>query len=277
MGTASAIALDLLREAAARRWFIALGLAITLLIATLALTLRLEVVGGALAATRLFGSALQHDIRSAEVALRPVYLAATYTIFYGGLVFGILACSDFAPELLAPGRIEHLLSLPVRRWELLLGTFAGVLCLAVLGTLYGAVGFTVVLSVKSGTWTIEPVAGALLACVAFAAVYAAMLAAAVFARSAALSAACGGLVLVWSLVASHRSELADLFGPASARAFLAATAPFPRVEQIADAAARIATGQPFSWSGLTRQLLGSASFAGACVALAVWQFERRDY
>jgi len=115
------VALDLFREAARRRWFVALGAGITLLLCVAGLTLRMDVVDGALAATRLFGKVIHTDIRSVDVALRPVFRAAAYVIFYGGLAFFILACSDFAPSLLAPGRIEHLLSLPVQRWQLLGG------------------------------------------------------------------------------------------------------------------------------------------------------------
>src|SRR4030095_8301910 len=46
------VALDLLREAASRRWFLALGAALTLILLFAALALRLEVVDGVLAATR---------------------------------------------------------------------------------------------------------------------------------------------------------------------------------------------------------------------------------
>ena len=104
------------------------------------LSLRMEVVDGALAATRLFGKLVHHDIQSADVALRPVFKVASYLLYYGGLAFGILACADFGPSLFSPGRIEHLPALPVRRWQLLVGTYLGVLALSLLGALYGAGG-----------------------------------------------------------------------------------------------------------------------------------------
>ena len=134
MRAALTVAGDLLREASSRRWFLALGIGITTLLVVLGFALRLEVVDGALAATRLFGKDVgRGDIRSVEVALRYVYRAVAYVLFYGGLAFGIVACSDFGPSLLAPGRIEHLLSLPVRGFELLLSTFLGVLVLSLIG------------------------------------------------------------------------------------------------------------------------------------------------
>jgi Cu-processing system permease protein len=272
-----AVALDLVREALSRKWFLALGIAITLFVVTLGLTLRLDVVDGALAATTLFGKSVHHDLQSADVALRPVFQAATYVIFYGGLLFGVLSCSDFAPELLAPGRIEHLLSLPVRRAEVLAGTFLGVLCLSACGALYGAAGFTLVLSAKSGVWTARPIVAAVLSCFAFSAVYGAMLAAAVFVRSAALSAAVGGLVFVLGIVASYRGVISELFTGAAARVFLVVTAPFPRVSNLADVASAMATGSAIDALNLVRLIFGTTLFALAGLAFAVWEMERRDY
>ena len=81
-----AIAMDLWREAASRRWFLVLGFGLTAFLLAMASSLEIEVVDGALAATRLFGDAVfGTDIRAADVALRPVFLAAAYVIFYGGL------------------------------------------------------------------------------------------------------------------------------------------------------------------------------------------------
>ena len=97
----------------------------TLLLGVLLSALRLEVVDGALAATRLFGSDLGTDIRAVDVALRPVFRIAAYLVFYGGLILGILSSADFGSSLLTPGRIGHLLAQPVRRWELLVGTWLG--------------------------------------------------------------------------------------------------------------------------------------------------------
>ncbi|HME90303.1 MAG TPA: hypothetical protein VKE49_02690, partial [Myxococcaceae bacterium] len=106
MKVVGAVALDVLREARSRKWVLALVIAISLTLIFLALSLRMDVLDGALASTRLFGALLGTDIRSAEVALRPVFRAAAYVIYYGGLRFGVLGCSDFAPRLLSPGRIE---------------------------------------------------------------------------------------------------------------------------------------------------------------------------
>ncbi len=278
MRTTLAVCRDLLREAASRKWFLAFGIGLTLLLATFASSLRLDVVDGALAATRLFGKLVSGDIRSVDVALRPLFRAVAYLTFYGGTAFGIIACADFGPSLLSPGRIEHLLSLPVKRWELLLGTFLGVLCLAVLAALYGAGGLCLILGVKTGLWTAKPILAALLAGVGFCALYAAMLTSALFARSAALSAAVGGVLFFLGIVASYRSAIAPMVEEGVFRqAFLGLTALFPRIAALADVGADLAASAPLEVQSLTSLLLGVGIFGAGALSIGVWRFEQRDF
>ncbi len=273
-----AVALDLLYEAARRRWFLALGGAITLFLIGLALSLQLDVVEGTLAATRLFGDDISGPMQAVDVVLRPLYRACAYVIFFGGIVFGTLACADFAPSLLSPGRIEHLLSLPVRRVELIAGTFLGVLTIAIIGGLYGALGFTVVLGVKSGIWTMGPLYSAVLAGIGFSAIYGAMLAAATFVRSAALSAAVGAGVLLAGIISSFRADLASLFNPGIWRGiFEAFTALMPRFVTLAQASADIAASAPLSMGALLRLLLGMLLFGVSMTFVAAWRIERMDF
>ena len=272
------VAADLLREAASRKWFLALGGALTAMLAGLGLSLRLDVVDGALAATRFFGKSVHTDIVSVDVVLRSVYEGVAYLIFYGGTIFGILACADFAPSLLSPGRIEHLLSLPVRRWELLLGTFLGVLTIAFLGAIYGAGGLTLVLGVKTGSWTARPMAAAMLASCSFAGIYAAMLTTAVFVRSASMSAALGGLLFTLGIVASYRQKIAPMFEPGLAReSFKAFTSVMPRVAALADTAAAIAGEGKIDQPALGSLLVGLALFACAVLGIGIWRFDQKDF
>jgi Cu-processing system permease protein len=273
-----AIALDVLREARHRRWVLALAIAITLALLALSLTLRMDVVDGALASTRLFGRIVAADRQSPEVVLRPVFRVAAYLIFYGGLLFGLLGCSDFAPSLLSPGRIEPMLALPVRRWELLAGTFLGVLCISIGSALYGAGGLTVVLGAKTGIWSLRPIAAAALAAVAFAPIYAVMLLTALFIRSAALSMAVGCALFNGGLVSSHRAELAPLFQLGWGRSsFEAATFLLPRFSSLAEASANFASSVGADALALGRLLIGFALFTAGVLAIAAWRFEQRDF
>jgi Cu-processing system permease protein len=267
-----------LREAARRKFILAFLVGITLLLLTLALSLKVEVLDGALAATRLFGSLVDTDIRSVDVALRPVYRTAAYVVFYAGLLFGIVACSDFAPSLLSPGRIEHLLALPLRRWELLAGTFLGVMTLALGGALYGSGGLVLILGVKTGVWTAGPLFAALLASAGFAALYAVMLTTATLVRSAALCAGAGGVFLVGGILASYRGAIAPLIeeGP-SRSAFQAVTLLLPRLSSLADAGADLAASAPLEVRSLAVLLAGVGVFGLGALTLGFWRFEGKDY
>jgi Cu-processing system permease protein len=278
MSLVLSIAADILREAASRKWFLALGLAVTLVLATMGFSLQMDVVDGALAGTRLFGSSLGNVMQPVDVALRPVFMAAAYLIFYGGLGFMIMACADFGPTMLSPGRIEHLLALPVRRWQLLFGTFLGVMALTALGTTYGAGGLTLILGVKTGVWTARPLLAGVFAVIAFAPVYATMLASALFARSAALSAAVGALVFIAGIVAGFRVEVARVFEQGAARSsFEAVSAFWPRVSTLGRISADLASSASVEVEIFASAVGSALLFAAGALALGSWRFEQRDF
>jgi Cu-processing system permease protein len=274
-----AVARDLLREARARRWILALLAGATGVLVLAAFGLELEVVDGALAASRFFGGRTSAGaIGAADVALRPLFEATSYTVFYGGLFFGVVACADFAPTLLAPGRIEHLLALPVRRAELVVGTFLGVEALVLGGALYGGLGLSLIVVAKTGVFGWAPLVAALLAAAGFAAVYAVMIAAAMAVRSAALSAAAGTALVVVGIVAGFRASLAPMFERGASRAlFLLLTAPVPHPSELARHAARVANAAPVDARQVLVQLGGTALFAAAALVLGVAVFERKDF
>jgi Cu-processing system permease protein len=171
-----------------------------------------------------------------------------------------------------------MLSLPVRRWELLAGTFLGVLVLAVSAAAYGAGGLSVVIGVKTGWWTAGPLMAACLAAFAFASVYGAMLAASVFVRSAALSTVVGASVAAAGILASHRAQVAEAFSPGFARsAFEATSLFFPRIASVADMGATLAAHGQTDLVVLARLLAGLLAFAAATFALGAWRFEVKDW
>lgn len=272
------VAMDLLREALARKWFLALGLGITVALAVVALSLRFEIVDGALAATQLFGGDVGGRVEAVDIALRAIFEGAVALVYFGGLTFGIVACSDFGPSLLAPGRIELLLALPVRKVELLFGTWLGVLALSTAGALYGAGGLALILGIKAGVWTTGPFVAALLVTVAFSAIYGAMLAVAVWVRSAALSAAVGYFLFFAGNLAGMKETLLPLFQEGFGReSFRIAAAILPRFSALGRDAMAIAGSKIVDWGALAVDAAGTVAFGLAALALATWRFEGKDY
>lgn len=272
------VCVDLLREARARKSIFGPFIGVTLALFILGGFLRLEVVDGAIAGSRLFGALLFDDIIQADVALRPVFMAAAYIALYGGSVFLVVACSDFAPNLLSPGRIEHLLSLPVARWQLLFGTYLGVVAMALLTAAYGSVGVTVLFGIKTGVWTWRLLAGGLLGMAGFCAVYAAQLCLSLFVRSAAAGAALGVSMVGLGVVSSQREAISGWIEPGFGRvAFDWLIRPIPRLGDLASAGARLAGQQVVDFTATGKIALGALVFSAALLAVAAFRFERKDF
>ena len=278
LGAILAVAQHVIKEAAFRRWLLALFGGVSLVLVVMALSLKMDVVDGALAGTQLFGELSRGDIQAVDVALRPIFKAVSFVLFYGGLCFGVLAFADLSPGLLSAGRIEHLLSLPIKRWELLFGTYLGVVSIAAVAALYSAGGFVLVMGVKTGVYLFSLLYAGALACVAFAAIYGAMLCAAVFVPSAAVSALTGLFVFFGGIAASYRDEIGAAFSSQiSKQVFLGLSYVLPPIAQIAKDAAQVAIADSAFAPGLLGRVFGLCAFGLACVTVGIWRFEQRDY
>lgn len=270
------VALDLLLEALFRRWLLAMVLGISGLALVLGYSLQLEIVEGVIAGSQLFGSVLGNTMGTVDGMLRPILQGLCWAVYGVGLTFGILSTANFAPELLAPGRVEHLLSLPVHRWQLILGTYLGVMVVAIAGATYAGSVLTVLIGAKTGVWSLALIGSALGACLAFTAVYGLMLMTAVFVRSPGLSAAMGQLLIVLGAALPHR-ELAAMFDPGWSRAaYVASVSWLPRFSSLGGLGLGL-DGLAALPADALSAAVAAPMFGLACVAVAVWQFERRDY
>lgn len=272
------VTIDLIREAFARKWLLGLFLVITVVLLLLAFTLRLEVVDGAISSSKLFGAILFNDIIMPSRALGALYMGVAYGSFYAESLFLCLACSDFATNLLAPGRIEHMLALPISRWQLLFGTYLGVLLVVMLCIAYGASGVTILFGLKTGWWTWRLLSGSLLGMVGFSATYAAMLSITFFVRSAALSSASGVSTMILGVISSQREEIMAAIEPGFGRTlFYWIMEPVPRLGALATAGASLAGERPIDLADVSRLIVSVLLFAAALIAVAMWRFEREDY
>lgn len=272
------IALDVVREAFARRYMVALFGAIVLFLVGLTFAVDLEVVEGALAAGRLFGTNVTDAIVPVDVVMQSVFQVLALFVFYIGLLFGVVASADIAAKMLAPGRVELLLALPVKRPELVVGTYLGVAIIACLTTAFAVGGVSLVLFVKAELFTAAPAVGALMAILGFMPLYGAMLLTTSLVRSSALAAGAGIFLYLASLVTSDRAQFLGWFRAGAVREVISVVvAPLPRLGALADAGAAAASGEGVSLVALGPVLAGTLGFTGATVALACFLVAGKDY
>lgn len=273
------VAADVLREALFSKYLIVLFGLIFLGLATLAFALDLEVVDGMISAGKLFGGTIiGGQAMAVGELLTSIMPVIVYLVCFLGTIFMIIAVADIAPRVLQPGRVELTLSLPIRRHELVVGIYLGVLIIAASSILFGIGGASLVLFVKLEMASSAPLVGALCALVGFLALYGVMLATSCVARSPALSAGFGFLVFGAGLATSDRRFVLSLIKSGVTRDLAALVmGPLPRLKTLADIGAEYAGGQAIRWSEAVPVIGGSVAFALFFVALACIVVTVKDY
>ena len=274
------IARDVVREALARRTIAMMIGLLGVAQVALALALDIDVVEGAIVSSRLFGEALGISRNNADAAdqMRPLLQTLTHVVFHVGMLFGIVATSDLAARALAPGRVELLLALPVRRVEFVLGTYLGVAVVAAVGTVFAIGGFSAVLLWKVEIATAAPLYGAAAAALGFAAIYAAMLLVTTVARSPALAAGVGMVLYIVSSVTSRREAMLSWFEAGWPRDVAAIVcAPLPRLLGVSELGANLASGGAVDWTEAGIAVATTGLFAAGALAAAAWVVEGRDW
>jgi Cu-processing system permease protein len=274
------VAIDVLREAAASKYLIVLFGFICLCVVAMAFALDLEVVNGAIAAGKVFGSSVVRpgESMAAKDFLAPLMQGVVYASCLGGLLFLIVAVADIAPKLLAPGRVELLLALPLRRTELVLGIYLGVIVIGALAASLAIGGASLVLFAKLELFTVAPVLGAAAALVGFATVYGVMLAVSTVGRSAALSAGAAILVFLAGVATSDRQAVLALIRHGTTREIAAVVmGPLPRLATLAEIGGQVANQTAVAWGQAAAVTGGCAAFGFFFVMAACIVVNVRDY
>src|SRR5258707_1132415 len=153
-GTATlALVRDTFREAFARKIFWGFFGCSTAVILFFIFLMKIDVVEGALATISLFGN----ESRATDVTnlVRSVHGSLLAFLYGVGLFFAVFASAGLIPTIFEPGRIELLLSKPVRRGHILLGRYLGTLLVVSFNLLYLVVSIWLILGIKTGIWTYQ--------------------------------------------------------------------------------------------------------------------------
>jgi ABC-type transport system involved in multi-copper enzyme maturation permease subunit len=142
---------DTFREAFSRKIFWGFLACSTLLILFFLFILRVDVVQGAVATMSLFG----HTSRAEDVhrLVRQVHAAIAAFLYTAGMFLAVFASAGLIPSVFEPGRIELLLSKPVRRYQILVGRYIGNLLVIAANVVYLVFSVWLILGLKTGIWT----------------------------------------------------------------------------------------------------------------------------
>ncbi len=147
---------DTFREALARKIFWGLFALSTLMIGFFLFLLKIDVVEGAMATVSLFGGAIEKTrTLNVDKLVRDTHAFIATFLYTWGMFLAVFASSGLVPSVLEPGRIELLLSKPVRRWHVLLGRFLGNLLVVGANIAYLVAGVWLVFGVKTGVWATD--------------------------------------------------------------------------------------------------------------------------
>ena len=150
------VARYILEEAFSRKMILFILGAIVLGLVGVSLALNLDVVEGSLASVKLFGQGLENTGTRVDVMMFHIFQTVSIMIFNIGTFVAIVTTSAIAISFFSPGRIELLLSLPLRREELVLGTFFGVVAMTGTGFLLALGGLSGVLFIKVNYFSMGP-------------------------------------------------------------------------------------------------------------------------
>jgi ABC-type transport system involved in multi-copper enzyme maturation permease subunit len=105
-----------------------------------------------MATVTLFGQT-NRKMTDVNRLVRQVHGGIATFLYTWGMALAVFASSGLVPTVLEPGRIELLLSKPVRRWQILLGRYLGNLAVVGLNVAYLIAGVWLIFGWKTGVWS----------------------------------------------------------------------------------------------------------------------------
>ena len=269
----AALVRDTFREAFARKIFWGFFGCATAIILFFVFLMKIDVVEGALATISLFGN----ESRATDVTtlVRGVHGALAAFLYGVGLFFAVFASAGLIPTIFEPGRIELLLSKPVRRAHILLGRYLGTLLVVTFNLLYLVVSIWLILGIKTNIWTYQFLFSTAFAIFVFAVLLTVVLLVAVLSESAVLATMVTFGVMIAGLIVAQKSLLERLLTSEWSRNVVRALYyALPKVWDLGNIGRQLVIGVPIeSWM----PVWSSALFGIVTLGAGLLVFARRNY
>ncbi|MCS6952542.1 MAG: ABC transporter permease subunit [Bryobacterales bacterium] len=273
-GITAALVRDTFREAFARKIFLGFYGLSTLLILFFLFLLKIDVVEGARATVTLFGQT-SGRLRDVEALVRGFQAGVATFLYTWGMALAVFASAGLIPTVLEAGRIDLLISKPVRRAHLLLGRYLGNLLVVALNVGYVVFGVWAILGWKTGVWRTEFLSAILTTTFIFAVLLSVIVLVSVLFESPAVSVmTVFGMMLLSPILAQTRLMERLLPSEWSRDLWKALYYVFPKVYDVGRMTLELVNGRA---AGSLMPLWTSALFTLAILGAGLWLFARRDY
>jgi len=268
-----ALVRDTFREAFARKIFWGFFGCSTAVILFFIFLMKIDVVEGALATISLFGK----ESRATDVnnLVRGVHGSLLAFLYGFGLFLAVFASAGLIPTIFEPGRIELLLSKPVRRYHILLGRYLGNVLVIGCNMLYLVVAVWLILGIKTDIWTYQFLWGILLTIFMFAVLLTVVLLIAVLSESAVLATMVTFGVMIAGMIVAQKSTLERLLTSEWSRDVVRTLYyALPKVWDLGNIGRKLVTGAPIEdWM----PLWSTALFGAVVLSAGLFVFSRRNY
>lgn len=269
-----ALVRDTFREALARKIFLGFYALSTLLILFFLFLLKIDIVEGARATVTLFGQS-SGRLRDVEALVRGFHAAIATFLYTWGMALAVFASAGLIPTVLEAGRIELLVSKPVRRSHVLLGRYLGNLAVVALNICYLVAGVWLIFGWKTGVWRADFLLAIFTTTFIFAVLLSVILLTGVLFESAAVTVMIVfGMMLLSPILAQTRLMERLLSSEWSRVLWKALYYVLPKVFDIGRMTLDLVHGRP---AGSWMPVWTSGLFALATLGAGLWLFTRRDY
>lgn len=270
----AALIRDTLREALFRWVFWGLFGLSTLFILFFLFIMRIDVVEGARATISLFG---QSTGKAMEVArlVRQVHGGIASFLYSMAMFLAVFASAGLMPAALERGRIELLVSKPVRRWHLLLARYAANLLVVTFNVCYLIAGVWLVFGWKTGVWHSTFLYAILTTTFMFAVLLTVVALVSVLTESEALATMIPFGLMVMSPILAQQQIMMKLLGSQWSRnVWKGLYQALPKFFDVGRINMDLVLGRTVgNWA----PVWSSAAFAVIVLAAALYSFQKRDF
>src|SRR2546421_8620765 len=146
------IFLDTFQESFRNKMFLFFFIVASLIVASIGLTLNMDVVNGVMRGVTFFGGELRIPAFTVKQWVETFQSGLAMFIGTFGMFLALMATSTLFPQMLQKGSIDLLLCRPIPRWRLMTARFVGGAAIMAFNAAYLFFGVWTVLGFKSGIW-----------------------------------------------------------------------------------------------------------------------------